>query len=437
MAETSKISNLYPREPGTSQASPNYQEPYQDDFILSDFTFTSGGSLPKLRIHYRTIGTLRRDNEGHAVNAVMIMHGTGGSGKQFLVDQFAGQLFVPGGLLDASRYFIILRDGIGHGDSSKPSDGLRAEFPRYGYEDMVRADYRLLTEGLGVDHLRLVMGTSSMSSTHNPVHIKRLLTPRPMHQWVECTPGFGVECIRTLVSISGQLSCLYGQFSALQENGSYHNYEFALRANTLLTLRLLVDALMPLASLPMQISGRNRMFRKMILDGIKKDPQWQGGKYIDQPYGLVAAVYVLTFMSSIPLQWQKAAPDKDSADAFLDRRIAAALDTMDANDLLYQVDASYDYDPRPSLGKIKAPLLAVNSADDQVNPPELGILENEIKHVSCGRAIVLPITDKTMGHGSHTYATLWKDLLASLLQESEMPQPKSIRRSWLQFLLFR
>ena len=285
------------------------------------------------------------------------MHGTGGAGSQFFKDPFAGELFCPGQLLDANKYFIILRDGIGHGGSSKPSNGLRAKFPHYGYPDMVLADYKLLTEHLGVNHLRLIMGTS-MGGMHSWL-------------WGEMYPDF-------------------------------------------------MDALMPLASLPVQLAGRNRMTRKMIMDAITSDPAYKHGEYETQPvHGLTSALYTLTFMSSVPLLWQKEAPTRDEADAFLDKRISAALEETDANDLLYNIAASRDYDPQPKLGSIKAPLVAVNSADDQVNPPELGILEREIKNVPNGKAVVLAISDATQGHASHTWAVLWKDHLEELLRISE------------------
>lgn len=337
--------------------SATWRTPTEGTFLIPNFNFADGSSLPELRLHYCTLGTLKKNEKGHATNAVLIMHGTGGSGAQFFNDNFAGELFLPGQLLDITKYYIIFPDGIGHGNSSKPSDGLHAKFPRYGYADMVLADYKLLTEKLGVDHLRLVMGTS-MGGMHSWV-------------WGEAYPDF-------------------------------------------------MDALMPLASLPIQISGRNRMLRKMIIDSIKTDPDWNNGEYgAKQPPGLMAALYVLTFMSSIPLQWQKEAPDRESADAFLDKRTTNGMASTDANDLLYQVDASYDYNPREKLGTIKAPLIAVNSADDQINPPELRILERETKNVPRGTAVVLPISETTKGHGTHTWAVEWKGYLEKLLQDSE------------------
>jgi homoserine O-acetyltransferase len=335
-------------------------KPAEADYIARDFRFADGSTLPELRIHYRTIGTLRRDAAGHADNAVLIMHGTGGSGAS-LVDSptgttlFAAELFGPGQPLDARKFFIIVPDGLGHGKSSKPSDGLHARFPRYGYHDMVQAEYRLVTEGLHVDHLRLVMGTSMGG----------------MHAWM-----WGEE-----------------------------HPEF-------------MDALMPLASLPVQIGGRNRMWRKVAIDAIRLDPQWNGGDYAAQPAGLRVAAEMLVLMSSNSLLRQAAAPTRAESDALLDKSVAAYAAAMDANDLAYALDASYDYDPAPGLGRIRAPLLAINSADDLINPPELGILEAGVKQVAKGRAIVLPISADTVGHGSHTKAVLWKHYLAELLEET-------------------
>lgn len=328
----------------------------QGNFTIRDFKFDSGETLSELRLHYRTLGTPKRDSAGVARNAVLIMHGTGGSGSGFLSDQFAGLLLKPGQLLDANRYFIVLPDGIGHGQSSKPSDRLHARFPHYGYNDMVTAQYRLLTEGLGVNHLRLVMGTS-MGGMHTWV-------------WAEKYPDF-------------------------------------------------MDALMPLASLPVQISGRNRMMRRMVIDSIRNDPEWNNGEYKSQPRGLTNAIYTLLFMTSSPLQWYKQAPSRDSADKFFDDMVRRQLSRTDANDMLYAFDSSRDYDPAPNLEKIKAMLIAVNSADDQVNPPELGILEKEIKRVKHGQYVLIPISDKTRGHGTHSLPELWKEHLSRLLQETE------------------
>lgn len=339
---------------GLAFAQPS--EPREADFVARDFTFHTGEKLPELRLHYITIGEPRRDAAGHVRNAVLIMHGTGGSGRPFLGPGFGGELFGKGQPLDASRYFIILPDAIGHGGSSKPSDGLRARFPHYDYEDMVRADYRLLTEALGVDHLRLVMGTSMGA----------------MHTWVW---GY-----------------LYPDF---------------------------MDALMPLASAPVRIVGRNRMFRAMILQSIQKDPAYHNGDYTTPPAnGLIAAEYALWMMTSSPLQLHKANPTPEAADA----AVAALRDRalrVDANDMVYQFASSTDYDPEPHLGAIRAPLFAVNSADDVVNPPELGILEREIPKVARGRYILIPTSGETRGHGTHSRAAVWKNYLAELLDLSE------------------
>ena len=326
--------------------------PISRNFVLSDFTFNAGEYLPELKIHCTTLGQPEQDTTGDTRNAVLILHGTGGTGSAFLRPQFADILFGSGQLLDATRYFIILPDGIGHGQSSKPSDGLRASFPRYGYHDMITAHYRLLTEHLGVNHLRLVMGTS----------------------------------------MGGMQTWLWGE--------TYPDF---------------MDALLPLASLPTQISGRNRMIRRMIIDSIQNDPAWQNGNYEVQPPGLRSAVYALLFMVSSPWQWQQQAPTLRQADTLFDTLVEDYLAKQDANDMLYHFRASEDYDPAPYLEKIKAPLIAINSADDQVNPPELGIMEREIDRVSDGKYILLPISDQTRGHGTHSLPELWQEHLAALL----------------------
>ena len=344
----------------------DYPTPSEADAVLQHFQFASGQSVPELRIHYRTLGKPVRDASGRLVNAVLILHGTGGSGANFIRPEFAGELFGAGQLLDASRYFLIMPDGIGHGGSSKPSDGLRTKFPRYGYRDMIEAQYRLLTETLHVDHLRLVMGTS-MGGMHTWL-------------WGEVHPGF-------------------------------------------------MDALMPLASLPREISGRNRVFRRTIIDAIRRDPEWKHGEYTSQPPSLRIAESMLFFMRSNPVLRQAQMPTLAKADAELDAALDAAVARDDANDLLYAVEASEDYNPGPALETIRAPLLAVNSADDLINPPELGILEREIRRVPHGRAIVVPYGPETRGHGTHTIAAVWKSYLAELLAASDsgVTSPRSER----------
>ncbi len=333
----------------------DYPAPLEGDYVLRDFKFASGEKLPELRLHYRTIGTLRRDANGRALNAVLILHGTGGSGAQFLRADFADELFVPGGVFDATRYFIVLPDNVGHGGSSKPSDGLRAKFPRYGYRDMIVSQQRLLAEGLGIDHLRLVMGTSMGG----------------MHSW-----------------LWGEM---YPQF---------------------------MDALLPLASLPTQISGRNRVWRRVIIDAIRNDPQWHDGNYTAQPQSLRTAQQMLFLMGSNPVVRQQSMPTLSASDQVLDESVRTSMQATDANDVLYQLEASWDYDPGPALEKISAPLLAINFADDLINPPELGILEREIKRVPRGRAMTVPMSDETRGHGTHTIAKVWKGELKDLLEGS-------------------
>ena len=285
------------------------------------------------------------------------MHGTTGTGRGFLSETFGGHLFGPGQLLDATKYFIILPDAIGHGKSGKPSDGMHMRFPKYTYDDMVRADYRLVTEGLRVNHLRLVMGTS-MGAMHTWV-------------WGEMYPDF-------------------------------------------------MDALMPLASQPVEIAGRNRMLRKMIVEAIERDPDWKHGDYNQPPMrGLTDAMYVMSFMTSSPLQLQKQYPTRESADQMVLETFPARAAKQDANDMIYAYEASRFYNPEPDLGKIKAPLIAINSADDEVNPPELGIGEREIKKVKRGRFILIPTSDQTRGHGTHSIPEIWGKYLAELLEESE------------------
>jgi len=338
-------------------ADTNYPPPVENDFIMRDFHFRSGQSLPELRMHYRTFGKPERDSRGVVRNAVLILHGTTGSSAQFLRSEFANELYGKGQPLDVTRYFLVIPDNIGHGKSSKPSDGLRAKFPNYGYRDMIEAQHRLLTDGLKVNHLRLIIGTS-MGGMHTWL-------------WGAAHPAF-------------------------------------------------MDALMPLASVPGQISGRNRVWRRVIIDAIRTDPAWQNGDYQMQPPGLRIAAEMSYFMGSNPVLRWKEAPTLKDADNRLDGYITTnSLPRLDANDMLYAFEASWDYDPGPGLEKIKAPLLAINSADDLINPPELKILEREIKRVKHGKAIMLPLTDETVGHGSHTKAVLWKKQLVKFLRRTE------------------
>lgn len=329
-------------------------EPASGDYFIRDFRFSTGETLPELKIHYRTLGAPRRDAKGVVRNAVLVLHGTTGSGKGFFSENFAGVLFGPGQLLDSAKYYLIVPDGIGHGESSKPSDGLRARFPRYNYDDMVEAQRRLLKDGLSVNHLRLIVGTSMGA----------------MHAWVwgEKHPDF-------------------------------------------------MDGLVPLAAVPTKIAGRNRMFRKMVSDDIRNDPDWKNGDYSAQPRGLTAAVQVLLFMVSSPVQWQKSGPTPEEADKSLGQQMQARGSGVDANNFLYAFEASRDYDPSPDLEKITAPVLAINFADDVVNPPELGLMEKLMPRVKRGRYVLIPAGPDTRGHTTHSWPAVWQEHLGRFLQD--------------------
>ena len=330
--------------------------PQESDAVLKDFHFQSGETLPELRMHYLSFGKPVHDASGRVTNAVLILHGTGGSGRQFLAPQFAGVLFGPGQLLDADKYFIVLPDNIGHGKSSKPSDGMRAHFPQYDYDDMVRAQHELLAQ-IGVNHLRLVMGTS-MGCMHSFV-------------WGETYPDF-------------------------------------------------MDALMPLACLPIEIAGRNRIWRKMVIDGVKNDPEWKNGDYATEPkQALEIDADFLIIAGSAPLPMQKDLPTREAADKYLSERMQKIVSTLDANDFLYAVSASRNYNPEPKLATITAPVMFVNSADDFINPPELGIAEREIKKVQRGKFVLIPASEQTHGHGTHTWAAIWQGYLKELLDETK------------------
>jgi homoserine O-acetyltransferase/O-succinyltransferase len=307
-------------------------DPIEHDFLVKDFRFDSGETLPEVRIHYLTYGTPGKP-------AVLVLHGTGGSSRQFVSENFAGFLFKPGGLLDATRYFIVIPDNVGHGKSSKPSDGLGRKFPHYDYADMTELQHRLLADGLGIHHVFLVIGTS-MGAMHT-------------WMWGERWPD-------------------------------------------------MMDALVPLASLPAQIAGRNRVWRKMIIDDLERND-------------VQAAIQILMIATSSPLQWQKTNPTRDEADKWLESQMRTRLASTDANDLLYAIEASRDYDPSTQLERITAPLLAINSADDFVNPPELGIMESLIKRVKHGTFVLLPITGQTRGHGTHTLPAVWHTYVEQFL----------------------
>lgn len=324
----------------------------EGDAVLRDFRFRSGEAMAELRIHYATLGTPRRDAQGRIANAVMVLHGTGGSGRQFLSPQFAQELYGPGQPLDLGHYYVILPDNIGHGRSSRPSDGLRMRFPAYDYADMVEAQ-RLMLAQLGVTRLRLLMGTS-MGCMHAFV-------------WAEAHPDFA-------------------------------------------------QAMMPLACLPTEIAGHNRMWRRAAVDGIRSDPAWQQGNYTTPPVqGLRAAVSILQIAGFAPYYLQRAFPDRASAEAYIVERIDRDLPTRDANDLIYQLESSRTYNPLPDLERIRTPMTWVNSADDFINPPDYGIAEAALRRMPGVRFVLIPNSAETRGHGTHTWARFWKSELVDLL----------------------
>ena len=329
----------------------------ESDFVVKNFAFRSGERIARLNMHYGTLGTPRRDQSGRITNAVMVLHGTGGSGRQFLAPQFAGELYGPGQPLDLSRYYLILPDNIGHGKSSKPSDGPRMRFPAYDYDDMVEAQRRLLVDGLGVTRLRLLMGTS-MGCMHGFV-------------WGAKHPNF-------------------------------------------------VQAMMPMACLPVRIAGHNRMWRKAAIEGIRQDPAWRNGDYDAQPVqGLRTAVSILQIAGFAPLHLQKAYSSPQSADAYIVDRIAKDLPTRDGNDLIYQLESSRNYDPSSALEKISTAITWVNSSDDFINPSDYGIAEKAAARLPNARYVLIRATDQTRGHSTHTWAAFWKNELADLLKRTE------------------
>lgn len=334
----------------------------EDDFVLKDFRFRSGETLPELRMHYTTLGQPHRNTAGEIDNAVMVLHGTGGSGQQFLRSQFADELYGPGQPLDLRRYWIILPDNIGHGKSSKPSDGLRMRFPKYDYDDMVEAQRRLLTEGLGVTHLRLIMGTS-MGCMHAFV-------------WGETHPTFA-------------------------------------------------RALMPLACEPVELAGLNRMWRQLAIDGIKDDPAWQNGNYTLQPaQGLRTAESLLFVAGAAPLYYQAQYPTRTTAIAYAQDRVASGITELDANDLIYQLESSRNYNPWPKLEAITAPVMWVNSADDFINPRNFAFAKQALRRMPNARFRLIPESAETRGHGTHTWARFWKTDLIALLARSEGRTPR-------------
>jgi homoserine O-acetyltransferase/O-succinyltransferase len=346
---------LQPSPAPAAAPAPKSWPTQEGDVILADFSFRSGEKLPKLNMHYTTLGSPHRNAAGEIDNAVMVLHGTGGSGQQFLRPQFADELYGPGQPLDISKYWIILPDNVGHGKSSKPSDGLRMQFPKYDYDDMVEAQ-RLMLKKLGVNRLRLIMGTS-MGCMHAFV-------------WGETHPDFA-------------------------------------------------GALMPMACEPVEIAGLNRMWRQLAINGIKGDPAWQNGAYTAQPkLGLRTAQSLLFVAGSAPLNYQAQYPTREAAGSFAEERVETALQALEANDLIYQLDASRTYNPWPKLEAITAPVMWLNSADDFINPRNFSYPEQAVRRMPKAKFRMIAESDDTRGHGTHTWAKFWKADLVELLARS-------------------
>jgi homoserine O-acetyltransferase len=343
---------------GTSSAPATYPGQTEGDFVAKNFTFQNGQKLPEVRLHYTTLGTPHENAKGEIDNAVLLLHGTTGTGKSFLAPALGGELFGPGQPLDAKNFFLILPDGLGRGGSSKPSDGLRAKFPRYGYGDVVTGQYRLVSEGLRIKRLRMIVGTS--------------MGGMQAWMWAERYPDS-------------------------------------------------MDTVLPIACLPVEISGRNMLWRRLVMEAIKTDPDYKQGDYTQQPARFAHFLPIFNIMTESALRLQDQAPSRAKADELYDSFIANFA-KLDANDLLYWFDSSYDYNPAPQLGKIKATVLAVNFADDELNPPELGVMERELARVKHGRFVLLPAVPGSRGHMSLGQAALWKQQVSELLASASKPQ---------------
>ena len=328
--------------------------PQSGNFVMHDFRFSDGTSLPEVRIHYSTLGVPQRDAKGHVTNAVLLLHGTTGTGGAFLTPLMQRELFAPGAPLDAQRYFIVMPDGLGRGGSTKPSDGLRARFPRYGYTDVIEAHHRMLVEGLKIDHLRLVLGTS----------------------------------------MGGMQTWMWGE--------RYPE---------------MADALMPIASQPVAITGRNWLWRQMIAGAIRNDPGWQGGDYSANPTQWTRVMPIFTLMTGSPVRMQADAPDRAAVARLYDTLVEQAKKN-DANDVLYWFESSWDYDPAPDIAKIRVPLFAVNFADDLINSPDLGVMQLMVKNAPKGRYVEMPASEHSYGHQTLAHPDVWKSYLIELLKSS-------------------
>jgi len=332
-------------------------QPASGDFVEHDFHFSNGATLPEVRIHYTTLGTLQRDAQGHATNAILLLHGTTGTGRTYLAPAFQRELFAPGAPLDASRYFIVMPDGLGRGGSTKPSDGLHARFPHYGYGDVIEANHRMLVEGLGIDHLRLVLGTS----------------------------------------MGGMQTWMWGE-----------------------RYPAMADALMPIASQPIPMAGRNWLWRQMVAGAIRNDPGWRDGDYAAQPTQWTRVMPVFAIMTGNAARMQTQAPDRAAATKLYDTLVADAAKN-DANDVLYWFESSWDYDPSPQLAQIRAPLFAVNFADDLINATDLGVMQKLVAQIPHGHFVEMPEGAQSYGHQTLAHPEVWKPYLVELLNNSGAP----------------
>ncbi len=344
--------------PAAAQPYPNQREA---DLVVKEFRLEGGGVLPEARLHYTTLGTPHRDANGDIDNAVLMLHGTTSTGKQFLMPTLGPELFAAGAPLDAAKYLIILPDGLGRGGSSKPSDGLRARFPRYGYGDVVEGQYRVVTEGLGIKHLKAVLGTS----------------------------------------MGGMQAWMWGE----------RHPE-------------MMDGLVAVASQPIPVSGRNALWRRLLIEAIRSDPDYRGGEYASEPTHFIEALPIFNIMTESVRGLQHDAPTNADAAKLYDNLAAGYAGKVDANDWLYWFDSSFDYDPGPRLGTIKARLLAINFADDALNPVELGVMEPAIRQIPGARLVLVPASPETHGHQSLRFAELWKSDVADFMDGLGTTGPK-------------
>ena len=335
-------------------AAQSFPAPERQDFIVKDFRFRSGETLPEITIHYRTVGTPVRDARGKITNGVMVLHGSSGDAGQVLAASFSEPLLGKGGPLDAGKYFLIFPDNLGNGRSTKPSDGLRAKFPRYGYLDMVALQHRLVTHGLGIDRLKLIIG----------------------------------------ISMGGMQAWLWGI-----------HYPDA------------IDGLVPIAAMPVAIQGRNLLWRRILSQAIHKDPEWKDGNYDKQPQGFLSIMPMFDMLVQSPARLADSITSYRAADDHLAEVLEETLDEDDANNILFRFESSFEFNPEPDLGKIRAPVLTILFEDDELNPVTLGIMERVMPKVKAGRMVVIPAGPETEGHRTQVKASVWREHVRRFMNE--------------------